>query len=57
MPWITENGEKKYIPSAYAKEELPTWNELYNEFYKNQYYVYAHLDRDHLKREDRKSVV
>ena len=51
MPWITENGEKKYILSAYAKEELPTWNEFYNEFYKNQYYVYAHLDRDHLKRD------
>lgn len=52
MPWVkNKDGSKNYVPSAYTKEELPTWNELYNEFYKNQYYVYAHLDRDHLKRD------
>lgn len=35
MPWIKdENGEDKYIASRYAKEELPTWNEVYNEWYK-----------------------
>lgn len=34
MPWITlQDGEVKYIVSKYAKEELPTWNEVYNEFY------------------------
>ncbi len=30
MPWTTdENGERKYKVSLYAKEELPTWNEVY----------------------------
>ncbi len=35
MPWIKdENGEDKYIASRYTKEELPTWNEVYNKWYK-----------------------
>ena len=35
MPWITdENGEQKYKLSVFAKEELPTWNEIYNDYYK-----------------------
>lgn len=30
MPWTTdENGERKYKVSLYAKEELPTWGEVY----------------------------
>ena len=34
MPWTkNENGEDVYKPSIFIKEELPTWNELYNEFY------------------------
>ena len=34
MPWIKDsNNEDKYIASKYAKEELPTWNEVYNEWY------------------------
>ncbi|MCM1220104.1 MAG: hypothetical protein NC548_37000, partial [Lachnospiraceae bacterium] len=41
MPWVLdENGNKKYTPSIYAKEELPTWNEFYNEFYKSGNYTY-----------------
>lgn len=52
MPWINdENGKKKYIPSIYAKEELPTWNEVYNEFYRNRVYMYSHIDLNHLKRD------
>lgn len=34
MPWIKDsNNEYKYIASKYTKEELPTWNEVYNEWY------------------------
>ena len=30
MPWTTDgNGERVYKVSLYAKEELPTWNEIY----------------------------
>lgn len=39
MPWINdESGEKVYKPSIYTKEELPTWAEMYKEFYKEQAY-------------------
>lgn len=35
MPWIKDNNnEDKYVASKFAKEELPTWNEVYNEWYK-----------------------
>ena len=41
MPWILdENGEKAYKPSIYTKEELPTWSEMYEEFYKKEIYAY-----------------
>ncbi|MCM1439739.1 MAG: hypothetical protein NC131_11160 [Roseburia sp.] len=34
MPWIVlPNGEQVYKVSLYAKEELPTWNEVYSEFF------------------------
>lgn len=36
MPWITDaNGERSYKISAYVKEELPTWSEFYEDWYKN----------------------
>ena len=39
MPWyIDRNGERKYKISMYAKEELPTWSEVYDEFYTDKYY-------------------
>ena len=39
MPWYVDaNGQRKYRLSMYAKEELPTWSEVYDEFYMNQYY-------------------
>lgn len=41
MSWITdEYGEKKYKISLYCKEELPTWDELYKEFYVNKIFDY-----------------
>ena len=45
MPWTTDqNGDAIYEPSIYAKEELPTWNEIYNEFYKKEYYRDRSID-------------
>lgn len=36
MPWIIDkNGDKRYKASIYAKEELPTWNEIYDWFKNN----------------------
>lgn len=35
MPW--KNGN--YVVSVYTNNELPTWNEVYEEFYKGQYYL------------------
>lgn len=41
MPWVKdENGERKYKVSIYAKEELPTWDEIYNEFWKKKIFHY-----------------
>lgn len=34
MPWVTnDHGISEYKLSIYTKEELPTWNEVYQEFY------------------------
>lgn len=47
MPWITlNNGEKKYKPSIYTKEELPTWNEIYTDFYKGNINYYHSKSND-----------
>lgn len=35
------------IPSLYAKEELPTWNEVYNEWYLNKIWNYNKNDPTH----------
>lgn len=41
MPWIKDvNGDDKYIPSIYAKEELPTWIEMYEEFWMKKIFKY-----------------
>lgn len=40
MPWVRENDEDVYKASLYAKEELPTWDELYSEFYKKKIFKY-----------------
>lgn len=48
MPWTKDiNGDDKYKVSIYAKEELPTWNEVYNEFYKEKVYSYTLMDPKH----------
>lgn len=45
MPWNKDiNGNPKYDLSAYAKEELPTWSEVYNEFYKQKMFSYSVTD-------------
>lgn len=49
MPWINENGERKYKVSLYCKEELPTWDELYNKFFKGQIFIYDPNNPDHQK--------
>ena len=45
MPWNKDiNGDPKYDLSVYAKEELPTWSEVYNEFYKQKMFSYSITD-------------
>lgn len=50
MPWIKDsNDEDKYIASQYSRNELPTWNEVYNDWYCkydaiSRYEYYAELD-------------
>lgn len=42
MPWTTDaNGRKKYRLSIYAKEELPTWDEMYNQVYLSRIFNYS----------------
>lgn len=42
MPWkIDDNGDNKYIPSIYCKEELPTWSEVYEEFWTGRIFSYS----------------
>lgn len=46
MPWIDDgSGELKYKTSKLVKEELPTWDEVYNVFYKSHLNTYI-PDRD-----------
>lgn len=48
MPWkIDETGKKKYEISIYDKECLPTWDEIYNKFYKNQIFKYDPDNQEH----------
>lgn len=40
MPWTkNKNGERIYTPSIFTKEELPTWAEMYYEFYQKRLFV------------------
>lgn len=49
MPWkIDENGEKKYIVSSYSKDDLPTWDEIYNKFYIDRVFNFDTNNGDHL---------
>lgn len=48
MPWKkNKNGDNVYIPSIYTKEELPTWAEVYEDFYMNKFFVYDPNDPSH----------
>lgn len=41
MPWIQNpDGSREYKLSIFAKEELPTWDEIYNEWYKSDHLFY-----------------
>lgn len=40
MPWVDNGVEKKYVESRYLHDELPTWNEVYNEFWLNKAFSY-----------------
>ena len=41
MPWITDDkGNKSYKVSLYTKNELPTWNEVYNEYWLKTINIY-----------------
>lgn len=47
MPWIKdENGEDVYRPSMFLKEELPTWHEFYNGWYKKKLFHYSNDDTE-----------
>lgn len=47
MPWTkSENGEDEYKVSLYAKEELPTWDEMYSDFYKKEIFGYNEDDTE-----------
>ena len=49
MPWIKNaDGTDKYIVSLYAKEELPTWDEIYNQFWKHEVFEYDPYNNDHM---------
>lgn len=38
MGWVVnESGERIYKPSSYTKDELPTWSEIYHDFYQNMF--------------------
>ena len=48
MPWtIDDAGEKKYVVSIYDKDCLPTWDELYNQFYKKRLFDYDPYNDSH----------
>lgn len=48
MPWTTDaSGEKKYVVSIYDKDCLPTWEELYKQFYKKRMFNYEPHNRGH----------
>ena len=42
MPWKEnpETKEKDYELSLYAKEELPTWSEVFNDWFNGKHYIY-----------------
>lgn len=48
MPWkMNKFGESKYVVSVYTKEELPTWGEVYYDFFKNEINFYDPNNKEH----------
>lgn len=46
MPWIkNEHGDDTYVVSKFSKDELPTWYEIHEEFYKQKWYYYDKNDK------------
>lgn len=45
MPWVENENGREYVISAFAKEELPTWNEMY-ECYTSGLSLYDPKDPD-----------
>lgn len=48
MPWIKNaNGEDEFIESIFDKADLPTWDEIYNQFLVNRVSSYSTKDPEH----------
>ena len=49
MPWVIDrnSGEKRYQVSLYTKEELPTWTEVYRDWFNAKKYYYDPSNDDH----------
>jgi hypothetical protein len=48
MSWKKgRSGERVYVASIYDKDCLPTWDEIYNKFYKQQMFRYDPNNSDH----------
>lgn len=49
MPWIRDDsGHPKYIHSIYDKDCLPTWDEVYNGFWKSKAFTFDPNDPTHI---------
>lgn len=49
MPWIkNEQGDEIYLVSEFSKDELPTWFELHEEFYKQKWFTFDMINKDDL---------
>ena len=52
MPWILDDdGHPKYINSIYDKDCLPTWDEVYNGFWKPKAFTFDPEDQTHAKKD------
>lgn len=48
MSWITnKDGVKEYKPSIYAKEELPTWDEIFHVWFEKKMFYYHPDNSEH----------
>jgi len=47
MPWNGNGYDKKFTVSLYCKDELPTWAELYNDFWMKKTFNYDSKNIEH----------